>query len=628
MAINKIVYGDQTLIDLTSDTATVEDVVEGKTFHDASGQLRTGSGGGGGGTEYGYLSFNYTYGSNATIYGNQITPNEDITIKGLRGFTTADKSGSLRIGTTSSIIKTIENVSFIGGQWTKADLSAPMTLTAGTTYIIQVVTSGGSGTIAYTQSSSSVAINSKITNTGVARHGGFPGNTEENVWVGVDIVISTGGGSTPSAEDVSYDNSGSGLSATDVQNALDEIVSDIPTVNDGTLTIQQNGETKGTFTANQSGNSTVNIEIPTADIQTAVDEFETYNGGLLSSCKVALSPIQDLHGYDHPWVGGAGKNKAYNVIYSNPTAQYYTAIEASYSLEEGKRYIFSFMTSNTGETIYRQTTNLLGLISASEYSFVCDGNRKFFYGTASQTATFENKSIVLKLQNDGVAVGLCSEFMVEPVSDSTTTPSDYEPYENICPISGHTHAEVDVSDGQTTQEQITVNLGGTYYSGILDIVSGVFVADKKTVDLGSLNWVADDFYKTSSLASEIKIPTVQNPYVGLISSILKENSVNNIYDGEDGIGVRYSTVPGEIRLRYTGMPTVLSDFVASVTGQTLCYPLATPLTIQLTPQQVKALVGENHLSAPLDGQEITESKYKKMFTFDDVIAYIQSLSTN
>ena len=35
--------------------------------------------------------------------------------------------------------------------------------------------------------------------------------------------------------------------------------SSLPTVNNGTLTIQQNGVTVGTFTANQSGNSTVNI---------------------------------------------------------------------------------------------------------------------------------------------------------------------------------------------------------------------------------------------------------------------------------------------------------------------------------------------------------------------------------
>lgn len=37
----------------------------------------------------------------------------------------------------------------------------------------------------------------------------------------------------------------------------------IPTVNNGTLTIQQNGTTKGTFTANSSTNVTANITVPT-----------------------------------------------------------------------------------------------------------------------------------------------------------------------------------------------------------------------------------------------------------------------------------------------------------------------------------------------------------------------------
>lgn len=39
--------------------------------------------------------------------------------------------------------------------------------------------------------------------------------------------------------------------------------SDIPTVNDGTLTIQKNGTTVATFSANQSGNATANITVPT-----------------------------------------------------------------------------------------------------------------------------------------------------------------------------------------------------------------------------------------------------------------------------------------------------------------------------------------------------------------------------
>ena len=49
MAINKVVYGNQTLMDLTSDTVTEQDVAQGVTFHDASGELRTGSASGGSG---------------------------------------------------------------------------------------------------------------------------------------------------------------------------------------------------------------------------------------------------------------------------------------------------------------------------------------------------------------------------------------------------------------------------------------------------------------------------------------------------------------------------------------------------------------------------------------------------
>ena len=39
--------------------------------------------------------------------------------------------------------------------------------------------------------------------------------------------------------------------------------SDIPTVNNGTLTIQKNGTTVNTFKANQSSDVTVNITVPT-----------------------------------------------------------------------------------------------------------------------------------------------------------------------------------------------------------------------------------------------------------------------------------------------------------------------------------------------------------------------------
>lgn len=43
------------------------------------------------------------------------------------------------------------------------------------------------------------------------------------------LTVLAGGASDPDASDVDYDNSGSGLTATDVQAAIDEVVADIPT---------------------------------------------------------------------------------------------------------------------------------------------------------------------------------------------------------------------------------------------------------------------------------------------------------------------------------------------------------------------------------------------------------------
>lgn len=43
MAINKVVYGADTLIDLSEDTVTENDVLSGATFHSADGEQRTGT---------------------------------------------------------------------------------------------------------------------------------------------------------------------------------------------------------------------------------------------------------------------------------------------------------------------------------------------------------------------------------------------------------------------------------------------------------------------------------------------------------------------------------------------------------------------------------------------------------
>lgn len=60
-------------------------------------------------------------------------------------------------------------------------------------------------------------------------------------------------------------------SSTDIahpgKNGTIALTSDIPSVGNGTLTIQRNGSNLGTFTANQSSNTTINISVPTATSQ-------------------------------------------------------------------------------------------------------------------------------------------------------------------------------------------------------------------------------------------------------------------------------------------------------------------------------------------------------------------------
>lgn len=43
MAVNKVIYGNSTLMDITDTTATSEGVVEGQVFYSASGARSTGS---------------------------------------------------------------------------------------------------------------------------------------------------------------------------------------------------------------------------------------------------------------------------------------------------------------------------------------------------------------------------------------------------------------------------------------------------------------------------------------------------------------------------------------------------------------------------------------------------------
>ena len=111
---------------------------------------------------------------------------------------------------------------------------------------------------------------------------------QADVLAGIQQAIREGFGQVAYA--VEYDNTDSGLTATNVQDAVDEVDAALDVVEDDIESIEDDIES---------------IKEVTGNPITLTDASETYAQGL----SVELEPKQDLHGYDFPWVGGAGKNK-------------------------------------------------------------------------------------------------------------------------------------------------------------------------------------------------------------------------------------------------------------------------------------------------------------------------------
>lgn len=128
------------------------------------------------------------------------------------------------------------------------------TLIAGSN--IQIAADGK--TISATDTTYTAGANVQISNENVISA------TDTTYTAGTNVQISAN--NEISATDTTY-SAGTGLNLNGTQFSVDTTViaekTDIPTVNDATLTIQQNGTTVQTFTANQASNATANITVPT-----------------------------------------------------------------------------------------------------------------------------------------------------------------------------------------------------------------------------------------------------------------------------------------------------------------------------------------------------------------------------
>lgn len=153
----------------------------------------------------------------------------------------------------------------------------------------------------------------------------------------------------------------------------------------------------------------------------------------------------------------------------------------------------------------------------------------------------------------------------------------------------------------------TVDLDGTRYGGVLDVLTGVLTVDRAIFDLGDVSWTrynaSGNYIFYGDIADGKKYASSTIP-VALVCSCYKTpfsipaSATALGAESDCSIAINMTSASNGTRLLVKDTQyTTKEAFKTAVTGQKVVYELATPTTIQLTAQQVSSLPGANNVWA-------------------------------
>lgn len=258
---------------------------------------------------------------------------------------------------------------------------------------------------------------------------------------------------------------GKGLSTNDYTNEEKALVETIPDKADA-------DDVKSTQTA-------------TGNPITLTDASETYAQGL----SVELEPKQDLHGYDFPWVGGAGKNKLpldLDTIKSLNTdgtwsGNSYTIYNFTYTVLTDNGGNVTGITGSGTPNGNNANLRLYGNLTVSE-NMIISGTPNVsstdylieaynpsvpaWYSDATPSSGANIPPCTLQHVNISARNGKTVSFTVRPMICSATAqnPTVFEKWSNICPISGYEGVEVEDVGKNLFDKNATPYLTGYYIS--------------------------------------------------------------------------------------------------------------------------------------------------------------------
>lgn len=236
--------------------------------------------------------------------------------------------------------------------------------------------------------------------------------------------------------------------------------------------------------------------------------------GNMTNPVVTMKPIQNLNGYDNPWVGGAERNILDPLQLSEG---YLTNNDTVHEQTNAKEYYSSdFIDIGTANNI---TVGYFGYSEGEEpWIAICWYNsekefiRRNVNGSNVNTWNIPENAkyfrVTMSTFNHGIKYSYCSRN-----SDRT-----FIPYSNICPITARTKTEISVNGSVITREY-----GQEIYGGTDEIADGV---------------LTNEYEKTKivSATNMIELTYVNRFKLNLLnSSLVFKDSENNISNCVKGV---------------------------------------------------------------------------------------------
>lgn len=181
------------------------------------------------------------------------------------------------------------------------------------------------------------------------------------------------------------------------------------------------------------------------------------------------------------------------------------------------------------------------------------------------------------------AYAISNIMSIEPTQSGSGDPSPT----NVRPISGISTASIQTTNGEDTNTA-TITLGQTVYGGSVNFKTGEVTVNRGCGKIKDFNWLNGSTNKFYCAPSNCKSDTE------IISSIYpycESQAVSGNPSTDKAIG-HWGAQLVVMDTSYNNA----SNFVSAMGEEEVCYELATPTTLTLTPAELELLKGNNTVS--------------------------------